>query len=173
MINTEYVVVLLYVCKYMRESVHCTVLASRRLYSLEAPLLRLTEIIYIRLADPLYEIKSSNVLLKEECGGCDTFSGRIHSTSHCPPRLGKIWNWNVLINVTRLTVFLAFYHCFLSLHYHGTNGVALNTELDLQSLFGLVVHICTVLIWAHIRGRCWSAKIEDISLWPPDYISLT
>ncbi len=22
-------------------------------------------------------------------------------------------------------------------------------------------------IWAHIRGRYWSAKIDDISLWPP------
>jgi hypothetical protein len=80
-------------CKGGSESVHCTVLASRRLYnflySLAAPLLRLTEIIYIRLDDPLHEIKSSNVFLKEECGGCDTFSGRIHSTSHCPPP-GKI-----------------------------------------------------------------------------------
>jgi hypothetical protein len=53
-------------------------------------------------------------------------------------------------------------------------------ELDLQSLFGLHVHSCThylILqlppsplprIWAHIRGRYWSAKIDDISLKPPD-----
>jgi hypothetical protein len=48
-------------------------------------------------------------------------------------------------------------------------------ELDLQSLFGLHVHSCThwlrprnppPRIWAHIRGRYWSAKI-DISLSPP------
>jgi hypothetical protein len=47
----------------------------------------------------------------------------------------------------------------------------LNMELDLQSLFGL---LCTAVltprlppslrIWAHIRGRYWSAKIDDISL---------
>jgi hypothetical protein len=50
-------------------------------------------------------------------------------------------------------------------------------ELDLHSLFGLQVHSCTHLLgprnphppgnWAHIRGRYWSAKIEDISLWRP------
>jgi hypothetical protein len=52
----------------------------------------------------------------------------------------------------------------------------MNMELDLQSLFGLQVFSCThwlrprnslSLIWAHIRGRYWSAKIDDISLWPP------
>jgi hypothetical protein len=52
----------------------------------------------------------------------------------------------------------------------------LNLELDLQSLFGLHVHSCNVLngcdpailpppppslrIWAHIRGRYWSAKFR-------------
>jgi hypothetical protein len=51
-------------------------------------------------------------------------------------------------------------------------------ELDLQSLFGL---LCTVVryslaeipqlppsphIWAHVRGRYWSAKIDDISCNP-------
>ncbi len=54
-------------------------------------------------------------------------------------------------------------------------------ELDLQSLFVLHVHSCThwqketpqppppfPCIWAHIRDRYWSAKINDISLWPPD-----
>ncbi len=47
-------------------------------------------------------------------------------------------------------------------------------DLDLQSLFGLM---CTALligwdpatlpprIWAHIRGRYWSAKVDDI--WVP------
>ncbi len=55
----------------------------------------------------------------------------------------------------------------------------LNMELDFQSVFGLHVHSCThwlrprnpppsPRIWAHIRGRYWSAKIDDISLWPPD-----
>ncbi len=43
-------------------------------------------------------------------------------------------------------------------------------ELDLQSLFGLHVHSCTYWlrpynppprIWAQIRGRCWSTKIDD------------
>ena len=58
----------------------------------------------------------------------------------------------------------------------------LNMELHLQSLFGLHAHslVTTVLIswdpatpphppriWAHIRGRYWSAKIDDIYLWPP------
>jgi hypothetical protein len=56
-------------------------------------------------------------------------------------------------------------------------------DLDLQSLFGLHVHSCThwlrprnfpppppsPRIWAHIRGRYWSSKIDDISLWPPDF----
>jgi hypothetical protein len=48
-------------------------------------------------------------------------------------------------------------------------------HVDVQSLFGLQVHSCThwlrlrnfphpPRIWAHIRGRCWSAKIDDISL---------
>jgi hypothetical protein len=51
----------------------------------------------------------------------------------------------------------------------------LNMELDLQSLFGLHVHSCThwlrhrtpphpPRIWAHIRERYWSAKIDDISV---------
>ncbi len=43
---------------------------------------------------------------------------------------------------------------------------------DLLSLLG---SMCTAVprnpppprIWAHIRGRYWSAKIDDISLWPP------
>jgi hypothetical protein len=55
-------------------------------------------------------------------------------------------------------------------------------ELDLQSLFGIHVHNCTLWqrprrpapppppdpppIWAHIRGRYWLAKIDDISLGP-------
>jgi hypothetical protein len=56
-------------------------------------------------------------------------------------------------------------------------------ELDLQSLFGLHVHSCThwlrhrnppppfPRIWTHIRGRYWSAKIDDISLRPPAAIT--
>ncbi len=47
----------------------------------------------------------------------------------------------------------------------------LNIELDRQSLFGLHVHSCShwlrPRIWAHIRGRYWSAKIDGNSLWPP------
>jgi hypothetical protein len=60
------------------------------------------------------------------------------------------------------------YICIYSMH-------RLNMELDLQSLFGLM---CTAVyslaetpqllqsprIWAYIRGRYWSAKIEDVSL---------
>jgi hypothetical protein len=49
----------------------------------------------------------------------------------------------------------------------------LNIELDLQSLFGLHVHSCTHWLkhrnlppppFVLIRGRFWSAKIDDISL---------
>jgi hypothetical protein len=56
----------------------------------------------------------------------------------------------------------------------------LNMEIDLQSLFGgsmsRDVHSCThwlmkprnpplsPRIWAHIQGRYWSAKKDDISL---------
>ncbi len=50
----------------------------------------------------------------------------------------------------------------------------LNMDLDLQSLFGLHMHSLRESrprppprIWAHIRGRYWSAKIDDISLLPP------
>jgi len=58
----------------------------------------------------------------------------------------------------------------------------LNMEVDLQSLFGLHVTSYAVVligwdpatpapfprIWTRItRGRYWSAKIDDISLWPP------
>ncbi len=57
----------------------------------------------------------------------------------------------------------------------------LSNELDLQSLFGLHVRNYThwlrpcnpppPSIWAHIRGRYWSANIDDISLWLPEAIS--
>jgi hypothetical protein len=51
----------------------------------------------------------------------------------------------------------------------------LNMELDLQSLYGLHVYSCThwlrprnsPRIWAHIRERYWSAKIDNISSLPP------
>ncbi len=48
----------------------------------------------------------------------------------------------------------------------------LNMKLNLQSLFGHHVYSCThwprppPRIWAQIRGRYWSAKINDVSLWP-------
>ncbi len=54
-------------------------------------------------------------------------------------------------------------------------------ELDLQSLFGLHVHSCTHWLrprnpppphlgsYVYVRGRHWSAKIDDISLWLPDF----
>jgi hypothetical protein len=61
-----------------------------------------------------------------------------------------------------------------STSYYLTYGHSLNMELDLQSLFGLHVHNCihwlrphkppSPRIWAHIRGRYWSAKIDDICL---------
>jgi hypothetical protein len=46
------------------------------------------------------------------------------------------------------------------------------------NLLGLHVHCCThwlkpcnpPRIWAHLGGCYWSAKIDDISLWPPDEI---
>jgi hypothetical protein len=51
----------------------------------------------------------------------------------------------------------------------------LNMELDLQSLFGLHAQLYSfaetpqqspphLRIWAHIRERYWSAKIDDIFL---------
>ncbi len=56
----------------------------------------------------------------------------------------------------------------------------LNMELYLQSIFPLHGHSFILIgrdpttpfppppcIWAHIRGRYWSAKIDDIYLWPP------
>jgi hypothetical protein len=68
--------------------------------------------------------------------------------------------------------------CFLPTLRRRLFSVAhrLNTELDLNSLIGLHVHSFThwlrhrkppnTRIWAHIRGRYWSAKIGDMSLWP-------
>jgi hypothetical protein len=53
-------------------------------------------------------------------------------------------------------------------------------ELDLQSFFGL---LCTAVLigldpatplprfWARIRGRYWSAKIDDISLYVTPCVS--
>ncbi len=69
----------------------------------------------------------------------------------------KLWPGGFLL------LFEGFYHRF-------------NVELDLQSkgLLGLHVHSCTLAetpqpppllrIWTHIRGRYWSAKIDDLSL---------
>jgi hypothetical protein len=63
----------------------------------------------------------------------------------------------------------------LTVSYLDKVNLRLNMELGLQSLFGLHVHSCTFWlkprnppppprIWAHIRGRYWSAKIDDISV---------
>ncbi len=62
----------------------------------------------------------------------------------------------------------------------GRRTAQVNMELDLQSLFGHHMSSCThwlrscnppppppPTIWAHVRGRYWSAKIDDISLWLP------
>ncbi len=56
----------------------------------------------------------------------------------------------------------------------GMGGLHRYMELDLQSLFGLHVHSCTHWlrppqpppspIWAHVRVRYWSAKLDDNSL---------
>ncbi len=53
----------------------------------------------------------------------------------------------------------------------------LNMKLDHQSIFGFQVHRypsaatpqlpSSPRIWAHIRGRYWSAKKDDIFLWTP------
>ncbi len=57
----------------------------------------------------------------------------------------------------------------------------LNIELDLQNLFGHNVYSCThwlrphnpppsfLRIWAHIRGRYWSAQIDDSLCGPLTY----
>ncbi len=61
----------------------------------------------------------------------------------------------------------------------------LNMELYLQSKVYLGSMWIAVLIgwdlatpspppriWAHIRGRYWSAKMDDISLWPPGHSAM-
>ncbi len=54
--------------------------------------------------------------------------------------------------------------------------IGLNMKLDLQTLFAQLYSSAETpqlppppnpLIGAHIRGCCWSAKIDDISMWPP------
>ncbi len=47
----------------------------------------------------------------------------------------------------------------------------LNMKLDLQSCTHWLRHRNPPppRIWAHIRGLYWSAKIDDISLWPPGF----
>ncbi len=69
----------------------------------------------------------------------------------------------------------SFQDAFYGVHHR------LNTELDLQNIFGLNFHSCTHClrprnptprIWAHTRGRYWSAKIDYISLWPPGVLYL-
>ncbi len=62
--------------------------------------------------------------------------------------------------------------------WYVSHGHRLNMELDFHSLFVLHVHSCThwlrprnsplsPRIWSQIWGHYWSAKIDDISLWPP------
>ncbi len=72
---------------------------------------------------------------------------------------------------TSLKVWTPNSHFSLVHHHH-----KLNMDLKLQSLCGLHVHCRThwlrprtppPSIWAHIRGRYWSAKIDDISLCDP------
>jgi hypothetical protein len=67
------------------------------------------------------------------------------------------------------------WECTFFFQYFAVN-YRLHMELDLQSIFGLHVHSCThrlrphmphppfSRIWAHVRGRYWSAKIDNISL---------
>ncbi len=59
-----------------------------------------------------------------------------------------------------------------SLCFFANYGHRLSMELDLQSLFGLVVHAETQQppfprIGVIYEGAIWSAKIDDISLVPP------
>ncbi len=82
-------------------------------------------------------------------------------------------------------------HCCTGLHLAGdeqtrvssdtttTHRLNTGTELEIQSLLGIHVHSCTrwlsprnpppplSLHLGAIRGCYWSAKIDDISLWPP------
>jgi hypothetical protein len=56
---------------------------------------------------------------------------------------------------------------------------------EIERLFGLHVHICThwlrqrnlppspLAFGLIYKGRYWSAKVDDISLWPPDLSSLS
>jgi hypothetical protein len=56
-------------------------------------------------------------------------------------------------------------------------------EIDLQSLFGLHVLSCTHClrsrippsprVWAHVRGRCWSPKIDDITFLCDPLVNIT
>ncbi len=58
----------------------------------------------------------------------------------------------------------------------------LNLSLDLQSLGTPCAQLYSLAetpqsppprIWAHIRERYWSAKVDDISLWPPGLQSIS
>ncbi len=73
----------------------------------------------------------------------------------------------------RCIKFSTFMSLFNHLWIKTSKDHRLNTELDLKVY---LVSMCTVVligsqpplapIWAHIRGRFWSARIDDISLWP-------
>jgi hypothetical protein len=60
----------------------------------------------------------------------------------------------------------------MSTYIFNTTSIVPYMELDPQRLFGLHVHSCTHWqppplsphIWPHIRGRYWSAKVDDNSL---------
>ncbi len=63
---------------------------------------------------------------------------------------------------------------FSTVHCTEAEFMNVQFEQNLLSLFGFHVHSCTHWLtppqhhppphWAHIRGRYWSAKIDDISL---------
>jgi hypothetical protein len=104
----------------------------------------------------------------------------VHSCTHWlrprislpPPHLGS-YTWALLVSQDRRHHFVTSWH-------------RLNMEVDFQSLFWAPCHVMSTAvligwdpatlslpprIWAHIRGRYWSAKTVDISLWPC-YISI-
>jgi hypothetical protein len=78
-------------------------------------------------------------------------------------------------NDHRLFTFFIFVLLLIRPIYISFEDLVKYGVIDLQSLFGLNVHRCTHRLrprtpppsphsWAHIRGRYWSAKTDDISL---------